>query len=168
MKKLNINICESYPKCQLQDKSVKEDNYQGYFELLVNANSKKLVPSEVFKNRMFIINHSAYPYLKISQLWDAARQAIDSDETPHGLIWKEILNSRFMYDIIMHGAPMNDMLTSAFKKFIDSPESIELLKTKLLTISFMFSSNCIKKDIQPEHKFDYPRFSWVSSLITNQ
>ena len=176
MSKININVCESLPVIKI--KLLKQDEHKylkDYYWLITNANytsTKTMKASDVFERRNAIIMHPRYKELNIKELWNQAREEIKNNDSELAKIWLEILNSEFMFDIIIYGIEMNPYVYPCFKRLIN--ESSELFRNELISISFMFtcfclgpiSSESLKDDLEVNDVlYDYDSFAFVSKVI---
>lgn len=176
LSKININICDSEPTIKI--KLLKDNEYKylnDYYWIVNNANytSKKTTKaSDIFERRNAIINHQRYHEINTTDLWNQARENIENNTSELGSIWKDILNSKYMYYIIIYGLEMNPFVYPCFKKFIN--ESSELFKDELLSISFLFTcfcmgpvnSNSLENELDSNmNLYDYNSFSIAYKVL---
>ena len=171
---LNINICEELPfeKISIPEEG-KCDGLDDYYWLILNSKIKQH-PSDIFERRFGLIKHPRFEEIDIITLWNEARENIKGNTSEVGKIWNDILNSSFMYKIIVLGYDMNPLVYPCFKKFINCEESMELFRNELYPISFMFTClnlGPVNKSLEESRKsiwelFDYMNFSFVAKLLS--
>lgn len=173
LKELNLNVCETIP---IFDYVETQTDLQDYYWLLINAKAGKKglsKPSDIFARRIGITHHLRFDELNIVERWNEARENVSKLSDPVGSRWNDILNSAFMYHIIVSGIKMNPFFEPVFNEFINSPESIKLYSNELFPISFFFTpfhAMCPKATFEETQNtikdfYTYENFSWVSKSL---
>lgn len=165
MSAININITDIIP-CPTAVKPA--GTYKDYYWLLVNAKDS-LKPSDVFNRREAITRHPRYVAVNARNQWELCKQNLVGDSELIN-IWKELLDSRFMFDIIMHNVHANPLIESCLNELFN--ESAELFKTVLRPISFVFSCSFlgpITGDLKTTLRnsqdiYAYDKYSWLHKV----
>ena len=165
MSAININVTDIIPS----PTAVKAaGTYKDYYWLLVNA-KESLKPSDVFNRREAITRHPRYVAVNARNQWELCKQNLAGDSELIN-IWKELLDSRFMFDIIMCNVHANPLIEPCLNELFN--ESAELFKTVLKPISFVF--NCsflgpITGDLKTTLRnsqdiYAYDKYSWLHKV----
>ena len=173
MPQLNINVCEEIPTMNLPTiENGKVSSLDDYYWLILNSKTSHS-HSEIFERRMGIINHPRYKEIDIVKCWNEAKEQIQTNETELGKIWKQILNSSFMFKIMFLNYNMNPLIYPCFKVFINSEGQEELFRNELKSISFIFTNHNLGPiviDLDNSRSnvwelYDYSEFSFVRKVL---
>ena len=176
IKQVNLNICNAIPQVKLSGNA----NYiNDYYWLLLNTKDVDRWPkaSDVFKRRRSIVYNPQYKSLNVIDCWNTARERMENSKHKYAKIWNKILNSRFMFEIIMHAVDMNPYVEGAFETFIDDPCMKTLYLNELETISFMFTPLCMYHPNDSDMKtaklmntkfWDYNGFTWLFHIFNEK
>lgn len=149
----------------------KADNYApDYFQLFIDLKSFNGAPTSfarlcktLYNHRAGIINHPKLTKSLKKKAWlqalaniQALQENITIDNEVQQLIldcWRNVLESKYAFFIVMHGMTPNDYFKKGFEQLIQHPLSIKWYESALYPISFLFTPNMLGySDYTPSSK----------------